>query len=79
MPWALAPAAASPAAAGLGTRYDRGTLMSDLLAALIVTIMLIPQSLAYALLAGLPPEVGCMPAWPADCCMPCSARAARWP
>jgi len=27
-------------------------------AALIVTIMLIPQSLAYALLAGLPPEVG---------------------
>jgi SulP family sulfate permease len=28
------------------------------MAALIVTIMLIPQSLAYALLAGLPPEVG---------------------
>lgn len=41
-----------------GREYDRGTLMSDLLAALIVTIMLIPQSLAYALLAGLPPEVG---------------------
>ena len=32
--------------------------MSDLVAAVIVTIMLIPQSLAYALLAGLPPEVG---------------------
>ena len=28
------------------------------MAALIVTIMLIPQSLAYAMLAGLPPEVG---------------------
>jgi len=28
------------------------------MAALIVTIMLIPQSMAYALLAGLPPEVG---------------------
>ena len=28
------------------------------MAALIVTIMLIPQSLAYALLAGLPPEMG---------------------
>ena len=28
------------------------------MAALIVTIMLIPQSLAYALLAGLPPEAG---------------------
>ncbi|SFU43027.1 SulP family inorganic anion transporter [Halomonas korlensis] len=38
--------------------YDRGTLSSDLLAAVIVTIMLIPQSLAYAMLAGLPPEVG---------------------
>jgi SulP family sulfate permease len=38
--------------------YDRETLLGDLLAALIVTIMLIPQSLAYALLAGLPPEVG---------------------
>ena len=32
--------------------------MSDGVAALIVTIMLIPQSLAYAMLAGLPPEVG---------------------
>lgn len=41
-----------------GHRYDRATLLSDLLAALIVTLMLIPQSLAYALLAGLPPEVG---------------------
>ncbi len=38
--------------------YDRETLISDLVAALIVTIMLIPQSLAYASLAGLPPEVG---------------------
>jgi SulP family sulfate permease len=38
--------------------YDRSTLTSDLVAAMIVTIMLIPQSLAYALLAGLPPEVG---------------------
>jgi len=41
-----------------GRRYDRATLASDLVAALIVSIMLIPQSLAYALLAGLPPEVG---------------------
>lgn len=38
--------------------YGRTTLTSDLVAALIVTIMLIPQSLAYALLAGLPAEVG---------------------
>jgi SulP family sulfate permease len=41
-----------------GRRYDGATLSDDLLAAVIVTIMLIPQSLAYALLAGLPPEVG---------------------
>ncbi|HSG59920.1 MAG TPA: sulfate permease [Pseudomonadales bacterium] len=38
--------------------YNRDVLTSDLVAALIVTIMLIPQSLAYALLAGLPAEVG---------------------
>ena len=38
--------------------YDRATLSSDLVAALIVTVMLIPQSLAYAALAGLPPQVG---------------------
>jgi SulP family sulfate permease len=41
-----------------GRRYDRGAFGSDLIAALIVTIMLIPQSLAYAMLAGLPPEMG---------------------
>lgn len=41
-----------------GGQYNRETLSNDLVAALIVTIMLIPQSLAYALLAGLPPEVG---------------------
>ena len=34
--------------------YSVETLGSDLVAAVIVTIMLIPQSLAYALLAGLP-------------------------
>lgn len=38
--------------------YGRDVLTSDLLAALIVTVMLIPQSLAYALLAGLPSQVG---------------------
>ncbi len=38
--------------------YTRDTLSQDLVAAVIVTIMLIPQSLAYALLAGLPAEVG---------------------
>ncbi|WP_193142307.1 SulP family inorganic anion transporter [Meridianimarinicoccus sp. MJW13] len=41
-----------------GRSYTRDTLTSDMVAAVIVTIMLIPQSLAYALLAGLPPEMG---------------------
>ncbi|MDZ7909493.1 MAG: sulfate permease [Gemmobacter sp.] len=41
-----------------GPHYTRAALGNDLLAAVIVTIMLIPQSLAYALLAGLPAEVG---------------------
>lgn len=41
-----------------GRTYDRKALSNDLIAAVIVTIMLIPQSLAYALLAGLPPEAG---------------------
>ena len=41
-----------------GRGYTRETLASDVTAAVIVTIMLIPQSLAYAMLAGLPPEVG---------------------
>lgn len=38
--------------------YNRAWLASDAVAAVIVTIMLIPQSLAYAILAGLPAEVG---------------------
>ena len=38
--------------------YQRSWLASDGLAGLIVAIMLVPQGMAYALLAGLPPEVG---------------------
>jgi sulfate permease, SulP family len=38
--------------------YRSDTFASDLVAGVIVTIMLIPQSLAYALLAGLPAEMG---------------------
>ena len=41
-----------------GRSYSGATLTSDLVAAVIVTIMLIPQSLAYALLAGLPAQAG---------------------
>src|SRR5690554_4844031 len=38
--------------------YRRADALADAMAALIVTVMLIPQSLAYAMLAGLPAEVG---------------------
>lgn len=38
--------------------YNSRLFTSDAVAAVIVTIMLIPQSLAYALLAGLPAEMG---------------------
>jgi sulfate permease, SulP family len=41
-----------------GPGYSRRTFTNDLIVAAIVTIMLIPQSLAYALLAGLPPQIG---------------------
>ncbi len=38
--------------------YNGRVFTEDLVAAIIVTILLVPQSLAYALLAGLPPQVG---------------------
>ncbi|WP_439104585.1 SulP family inorganic anion transporter [Celeribacter marinus] len=41
-----------------GSKYNKDTFTNDGVAALIVTIMLIPQSLAYALLAGLPAQMG---------------------
>ena len=39
-------------------RVTGDTLTGDLSAAIVVTLMLIPQSLAYALLAGMPAHVG---------------------
>jgi len=38
--------------------YSRKEAEHDVLAAVIVTTMLVPQILAYAMLAGLPPHVG---------------------
>jgi SulP family sulfate permease len=40
------------------THYRHEYLVGDLMAGVIVSIMLIPQSMAYALLAGLPAQVG---------------------
>lgn len=46
-----------PALTWLAT-YDRATFRSDLAAGLTVAVMLIPQAMAYAALAGLPPIIG---------------------
>ncbi len=62
-------ASASPTAGGFSLsrylpaldwmrHYKHDYLIGDLLAGLIVAIMLVPQGMAYALLAGLPPEIG---------------------
>jgi sulfate permease, SulP family len=41
-----------------GRHYSTAHFSADAVAAAVVTLMLIPQSLAYALLAGLPPQAG---------------------
>ncbi|GIJ09323.1 SulP family inorganic anion transporter [Micromonospora andamanensis] len=38
--------------------YDRRTLRHDLIAGVTVAVMLVPQSMAYAALAGMPPVTG---------------------
>ena len=40
------------------SRYQFSSFKSDLIAALIVLAMLVPQGMAYAMLAGLPPIMG---------------------
>lgn len=42
----------------IGAAYARGDLYADIVAGLTVAAVLIPQSIAYALLAGLPPAHG---------------------
>lgn len=42
---------------GWARRYKRADLLGDLSAGLTVAVMLIPQAIAYGLLAGLPPHV----------------------
>lgn len=46
-----------PLAASLAG-YDRGAFADDLIAGTITALLLVPQALAYALLAGLPAQVG---------------------
>jgi SulP family sulfate permease len=39
-------------------RYRRQDLAGDLMAGVVVAVMLVPQGMAYALLVGLPPQMG---------------------
>ena len=39
-------------------QYKKTTFLDDSIAAIVISMMLIPQSLAYAMLAGLPPQTG---------------------
>lgn len=43
---------------GWARTYSAAQFSDDILASIIVMVMLVPQSLAYAMLAGLPPEMG---------------------
>jgi len=43
---------------GWGKKYNRDLALNDATAAVIVTLMLVPQALAYAILSGLPPQIG---------------------
>ena len=42
-------------------QYRREQAIQDGIAGLVVTVLLVPQSLAYAMLAGLPPQWSCTP------------------
>ena len=47
-----------PLAKRLSTGYNRDDLRGDATAGLTTAVMLVPQAMAYAMLAGLPPIVG---------------------
>lgn len=45
-------------ALGWLVHYDRRALPADMLAGFITAVLLVPQGMAYATLAGLPPQIG---------------------
>lgn len=52
------PGSAAPAVLGWLRTYRRGDLGGDVGAGIVVAMMMIPQGMAYALVAGLPPVAG---------------------
>jgi hypothetical protein len=61
-----------PALDWLG-HYRRDWLRGDLVAALTTWALVVPQAIAYAQIAQLPPQAGCSPPSPGCSAMPCSA------
>ena len=66
-----------PAAEWL-SNYNRDDLSGDMTGGVVVAIMLVPQSMAYALLAGLSAQVGLYASILPLLSMPFSAPATRW-
>ncbi len=54
----MTPADLLPAKPGWLQDYRRAFLLDDAIAGLVLSVLLIPQAMAYALLAGLPPQMG---------------------
>ena len=63
----------------LGSNYPKDRLKDDFTAGLTVGIMLIPQGMAYAMIAGLPPVYGLYAHCFRKLFMPLWALLANWP
>ena len=51
-----------PGVPGWLRSYERGWLRSDVIAGVVIWCVVTPQAVAYAQIAGLPPETGLMAA-----------------
>ncbi len=61
-------------------RYDRSWLRGDVIAGLTVVALIVPEGMAYASLAGMPPETALYGAWIALVLYAIFARSApAWP
>ena len=45
-----------------------GNIRGDLLSGLVVALALIPEAIAFSIIAGVDPKVAFMPAFPLRCC-----------
>jgi Sulfate permease family len=64
--------------AGWFAEYEAAWLAGDFIAGVTLAAYAIPVSMAYAGLAGLPPQVASMVIYSAGWATPCSARRVNW-